>query len=67
MDHLWPDSRSEADADDPVAWADLTHALDRLRPLATTSVIALLDQAMAHAAEEAAERKLGGLDPAPPT
>jgi len=59
MDHLWPDSRSDADADDPAAWAELTHALDRLRPLATTSVISLLDLAMAHAAEQAAERKLG--------
>jgi hypothetical protein len=59
MDHLWPDSRTDADADDPAAWAELTHALDRLRPLATTSVISLLDLALAHAAERAAERKLG--------
>jgi DNA-binding transcriptional MerR regulator len=53
VDHLWPES------DDPAAWAEMTSALDRLRPLATTSVVALLDTALAHAAETAAERELG--------
>jgi DNA-binding transcriptional MerR regulator len=53
VDHLWPER------DDPAAWAEMTSALDRLRPLATTSVVALLDTALAHAAETAAERELG--------
>lgn len=55
VDHLWPDS-----CDDPRAWAEMSTALDRLRPLATTSVVALLDGALVHAAEAAAERELGG-------
>jgi DNA-binding transcriptional MerR regulator len=58
LDHLWPES------DDPTAWAAMTSALDRLRPLATTSVVALLDTALAHAAETAAERELGRRPPA---
>jgi hypothetical protein len=41
----------------------MTSALDRLRPLATTSVVALLDTALAHAAESAAERELGRRPP----
>lgn len=59
VDHLWPRS-----GDDPEAWAEMTAALDRLRPLATTSVVALLDMSVAHAAEEATERKLGVPPPA---
>lgn len=58
LDHLWP--KSAESADDPVAWAKMSNALDRLRPLAATSVVALLDIALVHAAEDAAERKLGG-------
>lgn len=58
VDHLWP--KSAESADDPVAWAKMSNALDRLRPLAATSVVALLDIALVHAAEDAAERKLGG-------
>lgn len=54
VDHLWPES-----ADDPGAWAEMSSALDRLRPLAATSVVALLDTALAHAAEAAAEHELG--------
>lgn len=55
IEHLWPDERD----DDPVAWAEMSAALDRLRPLATTSVVELLDTALAHAAEAAAEHELG--------
>lgn len=58
VDHLWP--KSAESADDPVAWAKMSDALDRLRPLAATSVVALLDIALVHAAQECAERKLGG-------
>jgi DNA-binding transcriptional MerR regulator len=58
VDHMWPDSATLAD--DPEAWSHLTRALDRLRPLATTSVVAMLDQALARAAEQATERKLAG-------
>jgi hypothetical protein len=58
VDHLWPDSATLAD--DPEAWTGLTRALDRLRPLATTSVVAMLDQALAGAAERATERMLAG-------
>lgn len=54
IEHLWP-----AEGDDPIAWADMSAALDRLRPLATTSVVELLDTALAHAAEAAAEHELG--------
>jgi DNA-binding transcriptional MerR regulator len=59
VDHLWPGS-----CDDPEAWAEMSSALDRLRPLATTSVVALFDTALAHAAEMAAERELGRSAPA---
>ena len=58
IDHLWPGEATLAD--DPEAWSELTRALDRLRPLATTSVVAMLDQALARAAEQATERKLAG-------
>jgi DNA-binding transcriptional MerR regulator len=56
--HMWPER-----PDDAAAWAEMSSALDRLRPLAATSVVALLDMALAHAAEEAAERQLGGHAP----
>lgn len=56
IDHMWPDDATLAD--DPEAWSELTRALDRLRPLATTSVVAMLDHAVAQAAERATERKL---------
>lgn len=59
VEHLWPGSE-----DDPDAWAEMSAALGRLRPLATTSVVALLDTALAHAAERAAERELGRAGPA---
>jgi DNA-binding transcriptional MerR regulator len=69
IDHMWPDG--DTLERDPTAWDELTRALDRLRPLATTSVVALLDLAMARAAEQATERQLAGDDtdappPAPP-
>lgn len=54
VEHLWPD-----EGDDPVAWAEMSAVLGRLRPLATTSVVELLDAALAHAAEAAAEHELG--------
>lgn len=58
VDHMWPGTARLAE--DPAAWSHLTQALDRLRPLATTSVVAMLDQALARAAEQATERKLAG-------
>jgi DNA-binding transcriptional MerR regulator len=58
VDHMWPDAATLAK--DPEAWSELTRALDRLRPLATTSVVAMLDQEVARAAERATERKLAG-------
>jgi DNA-binding transcriptional MerR regulator len=58
VEHLWPES-----SDDAAAWTEMTAALDRLRPLATTSVVALFDTALAHAAEAAAERELGRTTP----
>ncbi len=39
-------------------WSALERALDRLRPMATTSVVAFFDTALARAAEAAAEREL---------
>ncbi|HEY8527009.1 MAG TPA: MerR family transcriptional regulator [Acidimicrobiales bacterium] len=54
VEHFWPGRE-----DDPEAWAEMTAALGRLRPLATTSVVALLDTALARAAERATERQLG--------
>lgn len=59
VDHMWPPTVTER-VDDPAAWEALTQAVDRLRPLATTSVVALLDIAMARAAERAAEQMLVG-------
>jgi hypothetical protein len=63
VDHMWPGPTTRA-VDDPEAWDTLTQAVDRLRPLATTSVVALLDLAMARAAERAAEQMLVGEEPA---
>jgi len=59
VDHMWPPTVTER-VDDPAAWEALTQAVDRLRPLATTSVVALLDIAMVRAAERAAEQMLVG-------
>lgn len=55
MEYLWP---AEVDEDDPDQWAALTHAVERLRPLAATSVASVFDVALARAAERAAEQVL---------
>lgn len=57
VDHLW---RPSADhASDPAVWEALTGAVERLRPLAATTVASLFDVALAREAESAAERELG--------
>ncbi|HEX8803008.1 MAG TPA: MerR family transcriptional regulator, partial [Acidimicrobiales bacterium] len=44
--------QSASHAEDPAAWLAMSNALDRLRPLAATSVVALLDTALARASQE---------------
>jgi DNA-binding transcriptional MerR regulator len=61
LEFLWrPDESAE---DDPDQWAALTEAVARLRPLGATSAASMFDNALARAAEEAAERVLAP-DPA---
>lgn len=55
VQNLWrPSTRSDQATD----WVALTRAIARLRPLATTTVAAFFDEALARAAEDAAEREL---------
>jgi DNA-binding transcriptional MerR regulator len=56
VDFLW--RPGEAPEDDPDQWAALTEAVARLRPLGATSAASMFDNALARAAEEAAERVL---------
>jgi DNA-binding transcriptional MerR regulator len=56
VDYLW--RPSALDADDPEAWTGLTDMLERLRPLAATTVASMFDVALAREAEAAAEREL---------
>ncbi len=64
IDHLWRPSSLDA-VDDPAAWEALTDAVQRLRPLAATTVASLFDAALAQESERAAERELSP-SPAPP-
>lgn len=57
VEHLWRPS-SCADSDDPAAWQALADVVERLRPLAATSVASLFDAALAQESEYAAEREL---------
>jgi DNA-binding transcriptional MerR regulator len=57
VDHLWRPSTSEAGAD-PEAWEALTNAVQRLRPLAATSVASLFDAALTIESETATAREL---------
>jgi DNA-binding transcriptional MerR regulator len=57
VDHLWRPSTAGA-GDDPAAWEALTDAVERLRPLAATSITSLFDAALAQESEAAAEREL---------
>lgn len=59
VDHLW--RPSSHDAGDPAAWKALTDAVERLRPLAATSVASLFGIALARESELAAEREFGPL------
>jgi DNA-binding transcriptional MerR regulator len=56
LDFLW--RPGESPEDDPDQWAALTEAVARLRPLGATSAASMFDNALARAAEEAAERVL---------
>ncbi len=56
VDYLW--RPSSHDAGDPAAWTALTDAVERLRPLAATSVASLFGVALARESELAAEREL---------
>ena len=56
VEYLW--RPGEGAEDDPDAWAALTTAVARLRPLSATSVASVYDIALARAAEQAAERVL---------
>jgi DNA-binding transcriptional MerR regulator len=58
VEHLWRPSQASNDPADPETWSALERALDRLRPMATTSVVTFFDTALARAAEAAAEREL---------
>ena len=60
VDHLW--QPSSHDAGDPAAWKALTDAVERLRPLAATSVASLFGVALAKESELAAEREFGPMD-----
>lgn len=57
VEHLW--RPSSHDAGDPASWTALTDALERLRPLAATSVANLFGVALARESELAAEREFG--------
>ena len=57
VDYLWRPSSLDA-GDDPAAWEALTDAVERLRPLATTSIASLFDAALARESEAAARREL---------
>lgn len=57
VDHLW--RPSSHDARDPASWKALTDAVERLRPLAATSVASLFGVALARESELAAEREFG--------
>jgi hypothetical protein len=57
VDCLWRPSSLDA-GDDPAAWEALTDAVERLRPLATTSIASLFDAALAQESEAAARREL---------
>jgi DNA-binding transcriptional MerR regulator len=56
VDHLW--QPASLDAGNPAAWKALTDAVERLRPLAATSVANLFGAALAKESESAAERVL---------
>jgi DNA-binding transcriptional MerR regulator len=56
VDYLW--RPSSHDAGDPASWKALTAAVERLRPLASTSVASLFGVALAKESESAAEREL---------
>ncbi len=58
VEHLWRPSEASNDPADPEMWSALERALDRLRPMAITSVVTFFDTALARAAEAAAEREL---------
>lgn len=58
VEHLWRPAEAANDPADPATWDALVRALDRLRPLATTSVVTFFDTALVRAAEAAAEREL---------
>ena len=57
VDYLWRPSSVGA-GDDPAAWEALTDAVERLRPLAATSIASLFDAALAQESEAATEREL---------
>ncbi len=63
IESLWRPSQ-HAEGVDPEAWTALTDAVERLRPLAATSIASLFDAALAHESEAAAARELAPpLDP----
>jgi DNA-binding transcriptional MerR regulator len=57
VEHMWRPS-SLSVGDDPQAWETLTLAVERLRPLAATSVASLFGAALARESEAATEREL---------
>ena len=58
VDYLWRPSQHAGV--DPEAWTALTDAVERLRPLAATSIASLFDAALAAESEAAAARELTG-------
>jgi DNA-binding transcriptional MerR regulator len=56
VDYLWRPSQHEGV--DPEAWQALAEAVERLRPLAATSIASLFDAALAAESEAAAAREL---------
>jgi DNA-binding transcriptional MerR regulator len=58
VDYLW--RPSEHEGIDAEAWKALTDAVERLRPLAATSIASLFDAALAAESEAAAARELTG-------
>ena len=63
VEHLW--RPSSLDVGDPEAWKALTDAVERLRPLAATSVASLFGAALARQSEAAAEWMLSPPDGSP--